>query len=160
MSPTVIPQYYGDPGTFQALGIMRQQVESAYLNPLIRERAASLAGLCNRSKACEHTAFCDFVRDNVQYVNDPAGVEVLADPVTFIEQRLRSGQLAFGDCAQMVPYLAALLKTCGHMPKFKVIGDAQGFHHVYIDCEGTELDPTMNPGNLPDYYDRYMLIEV
>jgi hypothetical protein len=161
MNPIVIPQFYGDAGTFQALNIMREQVENSYLNPLIRERAASLTRLCDRhDRSCEHQTLCGFVRDSIQYVDDPAGIEVLADPVTFVERKLRSGEMVYGDCAQMVPYLASLLKASGHNPKFKVIGDNQAFHHVFIDCEGTELDPTMDPFTIPDYYDRFMLIEV
>lgn len=158
MNPISLPQFGGDAGTMQTLTLMRQMVESSYLHPWIRERAAVLASPCARDRYCEHQTLTDFVRSNVSYISDPLTTEVLADPVTFFEGRLRTGRPAFGDCAQMVSYLCSLLKSIGHNPKFKVIGDRSDLSHVFVLCEDQELDPTMSSG-VPDYYERFMLVD-
>lgn len=158
MNPVVLPQYSGDAGTFQALAIMRNQVNDSYLHPLIRERAAYLSQCGSTICATDHEIFTDFVKSNVKFIRDPFDTEILADPVTWIEERLRSNDLAFGDCAQMTPYLASLLKAIGHAPMFKVIGSNNYFSHVFLLCEGEELDPTLP--NPPTDYERFIVLPI
>lgn len=160
MNPVIVQQYPGDGGTFQTVELMRHQVESSYLHPWIRERAAVMTSGCRRQNECEHYALLNFVRESVQFIRDPLEAEILIDPVTFIEQRLRAGAPVFGDCAQMTVYLCCLLKAIGHAPNFKVIGDKMAYNHVFVECEGTELDATMPPFETPDRYERMMRVAV
>lgn len=159
MNPTVIPQFYGDAGTLQTVTLMREMVEQSYLHPWIRERAAIVTQPCNRNPVCDHQLLNQFVREAIQYISDPLGTEVLADPITFVEARLRQGAPVFGDCAQMVTYLCSLLKSIGHAPKFKVIGDGQELTHVFVECEGEDMDPTLTGFDVPQYYERFMLVD-
>lgn len=140
----------GEAGIRQTVRMMIAMVNRSFLNPMIRERAAAMIRYCNRNKACENAALLSFVNRKIQYVRDPSGVEALHDPVTFYETRLRKGLPVFGDCDDMSTYLAALLKSVGHTPEFRVISrNGQFYHHVHVVSDGMLLDPTLQLGMVP-----------
>lgn len=158
---TVYPSWPGDSGTLQTVYMMRELVNKSYLHPHIRERAASMVSNCRRAIGCEHGALLSWVHNAVQYVRDPIDVETLTEPVSFMEGRLRAGVKPFGDCDDMSTYLAALLKSIGHAPLFRVLSrSGNGFHHVHVVCHGTFLDPTLLLGQYPTQAVRAIQIKI
>ena len=162
MNPTLYSQLPGDAGVFQTVYMMKELVNRNFLHPHIRERAAQIVRHCNRHFECEDRSLSSYVNRAVQYVRDPAGVEALHDPVTFFEQRLRSGKRPFGDCDDMSIYLATLLKSVGHNPKFRVLSRFKNgsFHHVLVFCHGKNLDPSMTFGRQPRNPSRAVQISI
>jgi hypothetical protein len=148
-NPTLHFQLPGDMGVFQSVAQMRSLVNKSFWHPWIRERAALLITRCNRDKKCEEQTLSGWVHNIIQYVGDPAGLEALHDPISFYEARIRQDKTVWGDCDDMSIYLAALLKSIGHSPKFRVIGRGKDFTHVHILCHDNKLDPSMELGNLP-----------
>lgn len=142
-------QWPGELGTYQTVSMMRNMVNRSYLDPVIRERATGLIIPCGRDLRCHHRRLQSFVSERVQYVKDPQGVEALHDPITFYEDRIRKGKRAWGDCDDMSVYLATLLKSIGHNPMFRIVGSLNFFHHIFVICEGENLDPTMKLEEFP-----------
>jgi hypothetical protein len=102
-----------------------------------------------------------WVKNKVQYLRDPTGVEALHDPISFYEKRLRRNLRVFGDCDDLSLYLATLLKSVGHAPLFRVLSrTGNTFHHVHVVCHSHLLDPTMELGRLPRQATRSVQIRV
>lgn len=161
MNPQISGLWGGDAGIFQTVYMMKELANKAYLHPWIRERAAKIVNGCQRDSRCEDYALSNYLRVTIQYVRDPVDTEALHDPVTFYEQRLRRGLTVFGDCDDMSTYLAALLKSIGHQPYFRVLArTGNDFHHVHILCHNNLLDPTMKAGTFPAQASRAMQIKV
>ncbi len=162
MNPTVYSQLPGDAGVFQTVQMMRGLVNANFLHPWIRERAALVTQNCDRDPLCEDRMLLAHVINAIQYVRDPSGVEALSDPVRFVEERLRNRYKPFGDCDDMSIYLATLLKSIGHKPRFRVVSrlDSKSFHHILVFCHGKNLDPTMEYGQEPRNPTRAVQIEV
>lgn len=149
--PRLYQQSPGDAGTFQTVGHMVRLVNDSFLDPTIRERAVTIVDGCKRNLACEHRQLVGYVNRAVQFVRDPNGVEALHHPVTYFEANLRKGIRPAGDCDDLSMYLAALMKSIGHKPSFKIIdrfGDR--FHHVLVYCDGSNLDATLSGGGFND----------
>jgi hypothetical protein len=98
----------------------------------------------------------------MQYVRDPSGVEALHDPITFVEARLRQGLRPYGDCDDMAIYLATLLKSVGHRPRFRILSrhDDGAFHHILVYCHDKNLDATMSLGREPENPTRAVQVEI
>jgi len=161
MNPTIYSQLPGDSGVYQTIYMMKDLVNKSFLHPWIRERAASILQNCNRSPACEEYGLLGWVRNKVQFIRDPTGVEALHDPIAFFEARLRAGQRVFGDCDDLSMYLATLLKSVGHTPLFRILSrTGNTFHHVHVVCHGRLLDPTMELGTLPRKAMRAVQIKI
>ena len=162
MMPKVYGQLPGDSGVYQTVYMMKELVNANFLHPWIRERAASRIGLCNREPDCEDMQLLAHVISSMQYVRDPYGVEALHDPVRFVEERLRNGFRPFGDCDDMSIYLATLLKSVGHRPRFRILSrhDDGAFHHILVFCHGKNLDPTMRLGREPKNPTRAVQIDI
>lgn len=134
----------GEAGIHQTIYMMRDLANRGQVHPWIRERAANLVKSCNRAKLCEAVALTNWVKAKVSYLRDPMDIEALHDPVTFYEKGIRSGHHVYGDCDDMSTYLAALLKSIGHQPYFRVLArSGSQLHHVHIFSDGMHLDPTM-----------------
>ena len=144
MDLQVFSQLPGEAGVFQTVRMMIGMVNRSFLDPIIRERGASLSIGCERSQRCEDREILHYVRSQVQYIKDPSGVEALTNPVT-LEAKIRQRVSAFGDCDDMSMLIAALLKSIGHQPKFVVIGRRNILHHVLVSCHMI-LDATLLPG--------------
>ena len=149
MEPKVFSQWPGTLGTFQTVGMMKDLVNQSFLHPWIRERAAQVTQSCGRDLLCQDTALLSWVNSIMDYVKDPAGVEAIHDPVSFVEKRIRQGKNVFGDCDDMSIYLASLLKSIGHHPRFRIIGKKNHFHHVLVSCHKKNLDASMKIGIEP-----------
>lgn len=162
MNPTVYTQLPGDAGVFQTVHMMKDLVNKNFLHPYIRERAAKVIAPCMRNSDCEDRVLLAHVVRVMQYVRDPTDVEALHDPVTFVEERLRNGQRPFGDCDDMSIYLATLLKSVGHRPRFRVLSrfNNQAFHHILVFCHDKNLDPTMTIGREPRNPTRAVQVEI
>lgn len=81
----------------------------------------------------EAVAIGKWVRDNVKYMKDPHGLELLQDPLLMIE-KAEKGE-ARGDCDDMSLLIATLLLAVGIKPYFKVVRwkEKRGnFNHIYI----------------------------
>jgi hypothetical protein len=85
-----------------------------------------------------------FVRDQIRYVRDTDGVELLHDPATVL-------QIGAGDCDDKAILLASLLGSIGHPTRFIAVAFEPGrFSHVWlqdyiggrwVDLETTEPLP-------------------
>jgi hypothetical protein len=162
VNPKIYAQYPGEAGIMQTIYQMRELVNKNFLHPWIRERAAKVIEPCNRRVDCEDRVLLSHVINAIQYVRDPQGVEALHDPVTFVEDRLRNRQRAFGDCDDMSIYLATLLKSIGHRPRFRVLSRFNDghFHHILVFCHDKNLDATMEYGDEPKNPTRAIQVDI
>jgi transglutaminase-like putative cysteine protease len=90
-----------------------------------------------------------YVRDQIRYVMDPAGIETLSTPMRLIE-------IGAGDCDDKSILLASLLEAVNHPTRFVAIGMSGGtLEHVYVETKiGDEWIPLettepMEAGILP-----------
>lgn len=142
--PKIYSQLGGEAGIVQTVGMMKDLANSASTSPYIRQRAISLVSYCKRNRLCEERTLTGWVNGAVTFIRDPVGTEALHDPVTFIEAMLRAGRKPAGDCDDMATYLAALLKSVGHQPFFRILDrTGNGYHHVTVHCDGNDYDPTL-----------------
>jgi len=124
----------GKAGTVTTLKHMRDFVHAAIRNPSqrIRNKALeifSVRGVPPRAWYKEICALARFVRDEIRYVKDPVGVELVQTP----EATLEIGQ---GDCDDKSTLLAALLMATGHPAKFIAVGMGGGpLSHVLVQAK-------------------------
>lgn len=122
----------GKAGMIATLRAMRQFARDAVRDPAqkIRTLAIHLTHeLPPRSYQREVKRLHEFVRDEIRYVRDPAGVELVSTPARTLEIRA-------GDCDDKSVLLAALLESLGHPAQFKVIGLNGGpFSHVFVETK-------------------------
>lgn len=115
----------GKAGTRATLAKMGKLVKQYKTVPVIRELALQIIRrVPGKSWPGEAAAIQEWVRNNVRYVRDVAGVETLQSPV----QTLRLKQ---GDCDDQSTLAASLLAAIGHPTRFIAIGFSKGhFAHV------------------------------
>lgn len=122
----------GDDATYTTLRIMRQYVREAIRDPnqFLREFALSLvADLPARNWLAEVDALHSFVKNEIRYVQDPVGLELVATP-------LKTLDYAQGDCDDKSTLLAALLESIGHPAQFVAVGIQGGpFSHVLVETK-------------------------
>lgn len=143
MPLAVFPQSGGAAGVAETLAAMSRLATASMLDPLIRDQAAFAISGCQRGdRHCQCYALMSWVSRNVRYVPDPLDTEALHDP-RLMARGIASKKYVYGDCDDMSTYLAALLKAIGLRPSFRAVGyDGQPFQHVYVRCEGLNLDAT------------------
>lgn len=142
-------QFPGDAGVFQTLAHMRGLVNRAQIHPLIRKQAYLATENCpRRNQTCKAYALLGWAQQRIRFVHDPVDYEGLHDPV-MIAQAIEYGQQPFGDCDDFSMYVAALAKSIGLIPKFKVVGRDRQFHHVLVSVNGIDLDATRMPWEAP-----------
>lgn len=126
----------GRDGAIATLKAMRDFVQSSIKNPAqtVRNKALDLvSGLPARKWFSEIDALHQFVRDQIRYVRDPEGYELVQTP----EKTLENGQ---GDCDDKATLLAALLKSLGHPARFIAVGfNGDDLSHVLVQ---TKTDST------------------
>lgn len=126
----------GRGAAIQTLKHMREFVHDAIRDPsqVTRDKALSLVSqLPQRKWFAEIEALHNFVRDQIRYVRDPEGYELVQTP----EKTLENGQ---GDCDDKSTLLAALLKSIGHPARFIAVGfEGNGLSHVLVQ---TKVDST------------------
>jgi transglutaminase-like putative cysteine protease len=142
----------GAQGTKQTLGIMRQLALEGSRMLDVRETAIRIlkaAHVAPRDYLGEIRALFQFVRDQVRYTRDVAGVETLQSPRYTLKALV-------GDCDDKSVLLAALLRSVGHPAElgFRAIAVAPGgpYQHVYVVAglggRRIPLDPTNQNGGL------------
>lgn len=97
-------------------------------------------GLKQKDFAGEAQRLNDYVRDEIRYVGDINGVEVIHEPAILLE-------IGAGDCDDKATLLAALLLAIGHQPRYVAVSlDGQEFCHVwvqdYLDGRWVDLETT------------------
>lgn len=72
----------------------------------------------------------EYVRDNINYLQDPLDIETLKSPVALLEN-------PYGDCDDKSLLAAALLLSIGHPVKFVAVGfSGPGvYEHVYVETK-------------------------
>lgn len=130
---TLLPSLEGNAGAFQTIKRMRALVEAFKIDPEIIDFAAKLIrGIPQRDHYAEVNALFLFVRDQVRYMLDVFGVEVIATPLATLKRRC-------GDCDDKATLLATLFEAAGFQTRF-VMGAYQSneFEHVYLHvcCAG------------------------
>lgn len=99
------------------------------LHPLVRAKAVQLtAGQRQKDYLAEARAVHQWVRDQVRYVRDIAGVETLHTAPRILTDRA-------GDCDDKSICIGALLTSIGHRVRFVAVGfGPRGFSHVYPEA--------------------------
>lgn len=140
---SVFPQSGGVAGVRQTLYTIASLVNQSILDPTIRDQAAYAISGCQKGDVrCQCAALLVWVNRHVQYVPDPAGVELVHDP-RLMARAIAGRNRVYGDCDDLSGYLAALLKSIGRKPILRAVGYHHGpLSHVYVVCEGSRLDPT------------------
>lgn len=98
------------------------------------------AGLQQKDFEGEAERLHAFVRDQIRYVRDTDGVELLHDPVTLLET-------GAGDCDDKAILLASLLGSIGHQTRFVAVAfEPDIYSHVwvqdYLGGAWVDLEPT------------------
>lgn len=127
---TALPD--GRAGAIATLKYMRDFVHQSIVNPdqIIRAKAVSLIGdLPPRKYLDEIKRLHAFVRDEIRYVRDPEGTELVQSP----EKTL---QVGMGDCDDKATLLGALLKSVGAPARFMAVGfSGSGLSHVMVQAK-------------------------
>ena len=144
----------GDAGTRKTVAIMAQLAQAGALRRDVRETAISIirsAGTAPHDTPGELDALFRYVRDQVRFTGDIAGVETLQAP----HYTLR---VMAGDCDDKAVLLAALARSVGISAslKFRVIAANPNqpgtYSHVYVvaSVRGKEfaLDPTYSSSRM------------
>lgn len=140
--PNLIAQAPGDAGVQQTVAYMRALVNAAITDPVIRRQGFLATQHCPRQDhGCKCYSVLAWVKRHLHYLADPRGVEALHDP-KLIATAIHTGRVPYGDCDDFAMYTAALLKSIGLAPAFRVIGHGPQFSHVYVVCHGLTLDGT------------------
>jgi len=144
-----VPNTLGDlpagiAGTRRTLDLMRQLARQGSTNLAVRQKALTLvAPLAQKDFVGELNAMFVYVRDNIRYVRDVAGVETLQDPAYTLSR-------AAGDCDDKATLLAAMLLSTGHPARFVAVGfqTPDQCEHVYLEGQPSPggqwipMDPT------------------
>lgn len=136
----------GDAGLAEKLRTLRALVDRAKSDAWFRDwTTRRVATVRERDYAGELAAVLDVVR-GCRYTRDPFGVELFQDP-RILARRLAAGELAAGDCDDMVALLAAMAEVLGHPARFRVGGHGRQWSHIWAEVHlpgrgWTAVDPT------------------
>ena len=144
----------GDAGVRKTVAIMAQLAQAGALRRDVRETAINIirsAGTAPHDTCGELEALFAFVRDQVRFTGDVAGVETLQAPHYTLS-------VMAGDCDDRAVLLAALARSVGISAslKFRVIAANPArpgtYSHVYVvaNVRGKEfaLDPTYSSSRM------------
>lgn len=124
----------GRAGNYETVKFMKRVAADRAGHPLVRSLATRIVqGLPSMAYLDEARAIGEWVWKNVRYVQDPAGIEQLKDPVLMIEETMRGE--GHGDCDDMALLTATLLGAIGHYPNFRVVryhSDFGPYNHIYV----------------------------
>lgn len=119
----------GIAGTRATLRLMARLVRETRTDQAIRQCAADLlAMLPDQGFRQEIETIFNYVRDEIRYLQDCVGVEVVQNPRVTLDFRQ-------GDCDDKSTLLAALLESVGHPCAFVAVGYTRPgeFEHVYVE---------------------------
>lgn len=136
----------GDAGTRVTLEMMRRLVHEGSSQFAVRWTALRIvrgAGVASHDTLGMLRALYRFVRDEITFVNDTLGVQVIQSPRVTLTARA-------GNCVQRAVLLAALAAAVGIPTSFKAIGAdprrPTEFSHVYLVAhlgrQVIAMDPT------------------
>lgn len=112
-------------------------------------RVIALARVPERDYTGEITALQNWVRDQIRYVRDPVGAEMVQTPKRTLEIRT-------GDCDDKSTLLSSLLGSVGYPTRFAAVGmDGGPYSHVLTEVRlGTRWIPleTILPRIAPGWY--------
>lgn len=155
-----VAQLPGTAGIVQTVGLMKSMVNQAIDSPVIRKQAARVTeGIDRGNYKAQAVALGAWVRRAIRYVPDPRNLEHLTNPAIFA-QAVEEKRRVYGDCDDMSMYVAALAKSIGLRPVFKVVGRGKQYHHVYVEVNGIPIDPTVEFGVKPFTAHRTLSLEV
>lgn len=97
-------------------------------------------GLKQKDFDGEARTLLEFVRDQIRYVRDTDGLELLHDPATVL-------QIGAGDCDDKAILLASMLGSIGHPTRFIAVAfEPDNYSHVwvqdYLGGRWVDLEPT------------------
>lgn len=117
-------------GIKATLAAMSAFVNQYKYDPRIRGLAVELTlHLPQKYYAGEANALFQFVRDQIRYVQDIAGMETVQSPVATLDN-------GAGDCDDKATLLAALLESINHKTRFIACGFRPGeISHVYVETK-------------------------
>lgn len=131
----------GEAGVRATLNVMRG-IKNAYKKlPSIRNKAIAIVSRTpQKAFLTEIKLLHEYVRDNIRYVRDIAGVETVQTPDVTLALRA-------GDCDDKATLLATMLESIGHPTRFVAMGTQPGkFSHVFVETRTStkwiSLDPT------------------
>lgn len=127
----------------------------------VRTLAAQLTRKCAaKDYLCYAQQIFEYCRDQIQYVFDPNGVELIEAPHKIIESGV-------ADCDSIVVLLAAMLESVGFPCEFVTIkadsNRPQSYSHVYLRCRvpksgWVKMDATMHDKPFgwgpPEHYEK------
>lgn len=121
----------GERGTDATVSKIIDIVNGSLRQPTIRLIALELlkrAGVSDRDYLGQAKAVWRWIVDNVRFIRDTVGVEVVQSPEVTLKLRA-------GDCDDHVTLLGALLKAIGIPVRFRVIGSTRDqFKHIYPEA--------------------------
>lgn len=120
-------------GVKRTLQYMRRFTNEAKILPGIRNLAHSIvARVPSKDWAAEVEAIQNWVRSNIRYTFDVAGVETLQRPDVTVD-------LGHGDCDDHAALVAALGESVGYPARFVAIGSGSDYEHVFAELFLPEL---------------------
>ena len=136
----------GPDGILETLRVMKRLAREGKKNLTVRNTAMSLTQGCGQKDyACEVRTLHAFVRDQIRYIGDIAGVETVQAPEVTL-------QLRAGDCDDKATLIMAMLESIGHPCRFRAIGFSPDvYEHVYVETKiGAQWVPleTTEPVNV------------
>lgn len=119
--------------TAQTISRMRDMVSLGKREPKIRQLVGDLAFKCDpKDYYCYAQAAHNFCRDEIRYVFDPSGVELIENPVRILETRA-------ADCDSIVILMASICESMGFPCRFVTIkADLKRpdeFSHVFLEVK-------------------------
>lgn len=120
-------------GTDATVKKMAELVRRSLVDPRLKLEALKIVQAAG-SKPADHVsaarALYGFVRSRIAFVNDPAGVESLQDPIITLYR------IQAGDCDDHAILLAALAGSIGIPARFVTLGaNAERFSHIYAELK-------------------------
>jgi hypothetical protein len=126
----------GEKGSLDTVSLM---IEIARKQSQLKEIRDFAIDIVNQYKTKSHehlkesASIGDFIKNNVQYLKDIQGVELLHDPLLMIADIKRG--ISRGDCDDMALLTATLLLSIGIKPYFKIVRwrETKGnYNHIYV----------------------------
>lgn len=120
----------GERGIRATLQVMCRLANEGKRDPNVRLTAIRACGaLLQKDYLGEARACSDWVRDEIRYIKDPVGVELVATPAKTLE-------IGSGDCDDKSTLLAAMLLSIGHPARFIAVGlQPKVFSHVFVQTK-------------------------
>jgi len=127
-------------GNLQTVNYIKKLAHGNKGQPLIRRMAEDIImhyQVRDHYYLDEARAIGDFVKQNVRYIKDPDGIEMLRCPLMMVNE-IRSKGATLGDCDDMALLVCTLLLSIGIRPQLKVVKyneNSSSFNHIYVVVE-------------------------